>query len=78
MEYDNMTGRTVFSIFVLIFVLYFGYRIYKGDVRFRGDNPNPTEEDKRRVNNQYKFFILLALGFASFILVVYFFKKGYL
>ncbi len=77
-SYDISTGAYIFSILALIFLGYFGLKISKGELKFRGESDKISNEDKARVNSQYKFFITLTVIFATTMVLLYLIKKGIL
>ncbi len=76
--YSVSTGAYVFATLALIYVAYIGFKISRGEMSFRGDSVKMSEEDRARVNSQYKFFIILGVIFASLMVFLYLSKKGIL
>ena len=76
--YNVSTGAYVFATLALIFLAYIGFKMSKGEFRFRGEKVKMSEEDKVRVNSQYKFFIILAITFATLMVLLYMKKRGML
>ena len=76
--YDVSTGAYIFSILALLFVGYIGLKMSRGEFKFRGDSEKMSDEDRARVNAQYKFFITLTIIFVTTMVLLYMIKKGML
>ena len=76
--YDVSAGSYIFSILALLFLGYFGLKMSRGEFKFRGESDKMSNEDRARVNAQYKFFITLAIIFTTTMVLLYMIKKGIL
>lgn len=76
--YGVSTGAYVFATLALIFLTYIGFKFSKGEFKFRGDSQKLSDEERAKINSQYKFFIILAITFATLMVLLYMTKKGML